>query len=35
MLAASWGFKALPDGGKTVWFALASQAPVAVEGAPA
>jgi hypothetical protein len=27
MLASSWGFDALPEGGKTVWFALATKAP--------
>lgn len=35
MLAASWGFHALPAGGKTVWFALASRAPARVERCPA
>jgi anti-sigma regulatory factor (Ser/Thr protein kinase) len=31
MLATSWGFDALPGGGKTVWFALATQAPARVQ----
>lgn len=31
MLASSWGFHPLPEGGKTVWFALASQAPAEAE----
>ncbi|HLY50584.1 MAG TPA: ATP-binding protein [Solirubrobacteraceae bacterium] len=33
MLSSSWGFSTLPKGGKTVWFALASQVPGEVEGA--
>jgi anti-sigma regulatory factor (Ser/Thr protein kinase) len=34
MLSSSWGFEALPGGGKTVWFALADEAPVRL-GRPA
>ena len=35
MLASSWGFDTLPDGGKTVWFALASETPAGAEACPA
>jgi hypothetical protein len=30
MLSSSWGFEPLPEGGKTVWFVLANEAPAAV-----